>query len=170
LIKATAKLFLALNGNVKKSQLAAGFSWGVLLGLIPAGNIFWIALFLVSFFLRHNHGAKIFGMAFIKLISPLIIYSLDGFGFWFLKLDILNPLFTTMFNMPFVPFTNFNNTLVMGGLVMGLILWIPLFFLFMALIPFYRNHLSQKIRNSKIAKSIAKFPLFMIIDKALSKN
>ena len=171
MIKATAKLILALNGNVKKSQIAAGFAWGTLLGLIPVGNAFWIVLFLVSFFFRHNHGAKIFGIAIVKLIYPLIVYPLDGLGFMILTdIDALTPLFITMYNMPFVPFTNFNNTLVMGGLASGLILWIPVFTFFMLLIPVYRNHVAPKIRNSKIIKSIAKFPLFALVDKALSKD
>jgi uncharacterized protein (TIGR03546 family) len=167
LIKAIAKLIKALNSNVKSSQIAAGFAWGILLGLIPIGNFFWIALFLISFFLRHNHGTKIAGMAVIKVISPLLIYSIDDFGFWVLGLEPLIPFFTTLYNMPFVPFTKFNNTLVMGGLATGIILWIPVFYLFIAFIPYYRNHLSPKIRNSKIVKTITKFPLFSLIDKAI---
>jgi len=170
LVKGIAKLVLALNGNVKKSQIAAGIAWGAFLGLIPAGNVFWIALFLITFFFRHNHGAKIFGMAMLKLLSPLIVFSIDRLGFWILDIDALNPFFTKMYNMPFVPFTNFNNTLVMGGLAIGLIAWLPVFLIFMALIPVYRNHLGPKIRNSKIIKSIAKFPLLKLVDKAFLKD
>jgi uncharacterized protein (TIGR03546 family) len=70
--------------------------------------------------------------------------------------------------MPFVPFTSFNNTLVAGGLVGGIVLWLPVFLLFMALIPLYRNTIAAKIRNSKIVKAIAKFPFFSAIDKAVS--
>jgi uncharacterized protein (TIGR03546 family) len=169
LLKPIAKLILALNGNVKASQIAMGFSWGVLLGLVPVGA-FWIALFLVSFFFRHNHGAKIFGMAIVKLISPLVVYSIDALGFFVLTHDSLHGLFTTLYNMPFVPFTKFNNTLVMGGLVSGIVLWIPVFLLFLAFIPFYRKTIGPKIRNSKIVQKIAKFPLFSLIDKALSNK
>jgi uncharacterized protein (TIGR03546 family) len=169
LLKPIAKLILALNGNVKASQIAMGFSWGVFLGLVPM-CAFWIALFLISFFFRHNHGAKIFCMAIIKLISPLVVYPLDALGFFILTHSALQELFTTLYNMPFVPFTKFNNTLVMGGLVSGLVLWIPVFVLFMVLIPLYRNTVAPKIRDSKIVKKIAKFPLFSLIDKAISKN
>jgi len=170
LFNAIAQLISALNSNVKKSQLAAGFSWGVLLGLIPAGNIFWIVLFFISFFFRHNHGSKILSFAIIKLLSPLIVHPIDGLGFEILTLEQLLPLFTAMYNMPFVPFTNFNNTLVMGGLAAGIILWLPVFILFMFLIPFYRNNVSSRIKNSKIIKAITKFPLFSFIDKAISRK
>ncbi len=167
MIKTILKLITALNSNAKKSQIAAGIAWGVLLGLVPMSNFFGIVLFVVSFFFSHNNAGKIFSMALIKIFSPLIAPLIDVVGWEFLHIEALQPLFTTMFNMPFVPFTKFNNTLVMGGLVGGAALWLPVFFLFMALIPLYRNTLAPKIRNSKIFKIIIKSPLAKIIDKAM---
>ena len=170
MLKGIAKLVLALNGNIKKSQIASGIAWGVLLGLVPAGNFFWIVLFIVSFFFRHNHGAKIFGMAIIKCFAPVLVYQVHAFGEWILYIEALKPFFTSMYNMPFVPFTKFNNTVVMGGLAGGVILWLPIFVLFMLLIPLYRNHLAPRIRESKLVKTIVKFPLFKLVEKALVKE
>ena len=166
MLKPIAKLFLALNGNVKKEQVAAGIAWGLLLGLVPTGNIFFIVLFLVSFFFRNNHGAKIFGLGLVKILKPLIVYGVDGLGWAILHNEALQPFFTTMYNMPFVPFTNFNNTLVIGGLAAGLILWLPSFLVFIAIIPLYRNHVAPKLRESEILKKIAKFPLLKLIQKS----
>ena len=170
MLKGIAKLVLALNGNIKKSQIASGIAWGVLLGLVPAGNFFWIVLLIVSFFFRHNHGAKIFGMAVIKCFAPILVYQVHALGEWILYIEALKPFFTSMYNMPFVPFTKFNNTVVMGGLASGVILWLPIFALFMFLIPLYRNHLAPKIRESKLIKTIVKFPLFKLVEKALIKD
>jgi uncharacterized protein (TIGR03546 family) len=168
MFRGIAKLILALNGNVSKTQIAAGFAWGLLLGLIPTGNAFWIVLFLVSFFFTHHHGAKISALAFLKLLLPLFVYQIDSLGWYILHIESLRPLFTSLYNMPFVPFTKFNNTLVMGGLAAGLILWLPVFFLLsLAIIPFFRNYVVPKIRNSKIIQAIAKFPLFSFIDNAM---
>jgi len=164
MIKGIAKLILALNGNVSKTQIAAGFAWGVLLGLVPAGNAFWIVLFLLSFFFTHHHGGKIAALAILKIILPLLAVQIDKLGWYILHIDSLRPFFTSLYNMPFVPFTRFNNTLVMGGLASGIILWLPVFFLFVAIIPFYRNTIGPKIKNSKIVKTIAGFPLFSMID------
>jgi uncharacterized protein (TIGR03546 family) len=169
MINAIAKLICALNGNVKKSQLAAGFAWGLLLALLPLGNCFWVALFLISFFFRHNHGAKLMSMAVLKLLSPVVAPLLDALGWEFLHIAALQPLFTTLYNMPFVPFTRFNNTLVAGGLVGGIALWLPVFGVFMALIPLYRSTVAPKIRNSKLAKAMGKIPFLSAIEKAVLK-
>ena len=169
MIHAIAKLIFALNGNVKKSQLAAGFAWGLLLALVPVGNFFWVALFLISFFFRHNHGAKLMSMAVIKLLSPVVAPLIDALGWEFLHIAALQPLFTTLYNMPFVPFTRFNNTLVAGGLAGGIALWLPVFGLFMALIPLYRNTVAPKIRNSKLVRAMGKIPFLSAIEKAVLK-
>jgi len=167
-LKSLGKFITALNGNLSKSQIAAGAAWGVLLGLVPMSSPFGIVIFIISFFFNHNHASKILLMAIIKLLSMLILPALDILGWWILNMDSLESLFTAMYNMPFVPFTKFNNTLVMGGLIAGIVLWLPVFFLFMALIPLYRNKLAPKIRDSKLVKKLSKSPLLGLIDKIFS--
>src|SRR5213076_946198 len=41
----------------------------------------------------------------------------------------LMPLWTALYNMPVVPLTNFNNTVVLGSLVCAVAFWSPLYFL-----------------------------------------
>jgi uncharacterized protein (TIGR03546 family) len=170
MVNAIVKLLKALNGNIKKSQIAAGIAWGVLLALVPVGNFYWVALFLISLFFNHNHGSKIFSMAVLKLFAPLFAPALDALGWEVLHFGALQPLFTSMYNMPFVPFTKFNNTLVAGGIVGGAILWLPMFGLFMFLVPVYRNTIAPKLRNLKIVKAVGKIPLLKFIEKAFAKN
>jgi uncharacterized protein (TIGR03546 family) len=167
MIKAIARLIVALNGNVKKSQLAGGFAWGVLLGLVPAGNFFWIVLLVVSFFFRHNHSAKLLMMLLIKLLGPLLAPPVDLLGWAVLNFEPLLPFFTSLYNMPFVPFTHFNNTLVSGGLVGGLVLWLPVFFVSFGLVSLYRNTIAPVVRKAKVFKVIAKIPFLNQISRAI---
>jgi uncharacterized protein (TIGR03546 family) len=167
MIKAIAKLILALNGNQKKTEIAAGFAWGALFGLVPAGNAVWIALFIVSFFLRHNQGAKIVTLAVLKLLMPLIAPLTDELGWMILNAPQLYPYFTYLYNTPVVLFTRFNNTLVTGGLALGLVLWLPLFGAFIALISGYRRSALPKMFNSGLAKTSGNFPLIEKIKKAI---
>jgi uncharacterized protein (TIGR03546 family) len=168
MLKPIAKLIVALNGNLKKSQIAAGFSWGVLLGLIPAGNVFWIFFFVISFFFKHHHASKVLMLAIIKLLINLINPALDSVGWAFLHIDSLQPVLTTLYNMPFVPFTKFNNTLVAGGLVGGIALFIPVFFLIFFLIPLYRTKLVPKIQNARLITKFKKLPLISALGDAIA--
>ena len=168
MIKPIAKLIVALNGNLSKKQIAAGFSWGLLLGLVPAGNPLWIVLFVVSFFFRHHHGSKLLVMAVLKLLSGVIAPLMDMAGWEVLHIEALQPLFTELYNMPFVPFTKFYNTLVAGGLASGIVLWLPVFFLMLFMVPLYRNNIAPKIRNNKLVKQIKNAPLISKLGKAVA--
>jgi len=144
------KLVLGLNGNLRKEQIASAWSWGLVLGLIPAGNVFWVILFILSFFFRHHHRTKIFLMVILKLLSFIIAPLVDLVGWEILHIESLQPLYTSLYNMPFVPFTNFNNTLVAGGMVIGIVLWLPVYFLVLRLIPLYRERKTIKpIKKTK---------------------
>jgi uncharacterized protein (TIGR03546 family) len=168
MLKPIAKLIIALNSNLGRKQIAMGFSWGVLLGLIPAGNVLWIVLFAVSFLFKHHHASKILLFAILKLASPAVAPIVDIAGWELLHIEALQPLFTSLYNMPFVPYTKFNNTLVAGGLVGGLILWLPVFALAFLLVTLYRNTLAPKIRESKLVKSINNIPLVAMLRKAVA--
>jgi uncharacterized protein (TIGR03546 family) len=168
MLKPIAKLIVALNGNLQKGQIAAGFSWGLLLGLIPAGNVFWIILFVCSFFFRHHHASKVLVLAVLKLLSGAVAPLMDTVGWEILHIETLQPFFTSLYNMPFVPLTKFNNTLVAGGLASGIVLWLPVFFLIFLLVPLYRNNVAPKIRDSKLVKNVKKLPLISALVKAVS--
>ena len=163
-----AKLFVALNGNLGKGQIAAGFAWGLFLGLIPAGNVFWIVLFGVSFFFKHHHASKLLVMVILQLSSRLVAPLVDIVGWEILHIEALQPLFTSLYNMPFVPWTKFNNTLVTGGLVSGLALWLPVFFLVSPLVPVYRHTVAPKIRENKVVKAIKGVPIVSKLLKAIA--
>ncbi len=169
MIQIIAKLIVALNGNIKASQIAAGFSWGLLLALVPAKNLLWVVLFLISFFLKHHHGTKFFVLAVVKLLLPLFVMPLDSLGWWVLNLESLRPVFITLSNTPFVPFTKFNNTLVMGGFCAGVGLFIPAYILMRLFVPFYRNTIAPKIRDNKIVQNLKRVPIISKIGGLIGK-
>jgi uncharacterized protein (TIGR03546 family) len=167
LINGIAQFIAALNGNLKRGQIAAGFAWGFLFGIVPAGNFFWIVFFIISFLFRHHHGSKILVMALVKALFFALAPLTDVLGWEILHLESLQELFTTMYNMAFVPFTGFNNTLVAGGVAAGVALWLPLYFIVRALVPVYRKNLAPKIRESGLARNINKVPFLSTIFNAV---
>jgi len=106
-------------------------------------------------------------MTVIKIFLGAINPLLDIAGWEILHIAALQPAYTMFYNMPLVPLTGFNNTLVAGSLVCGFLLWLPVFFLGRLLIPIFRMGLIPKIHSSKIFNSILKSPVFLFLDKIL---
>jgi len=169
MIKAIAKALIALNSNVRREQVAAGFASGVLLALVPAGNLLWIALFILLFFVKANYGMQLLAMGLLKLASPLFAPALDALGWAILNAPPLVPFFSTLYNMPVAPLTRFNNTLVAGGLAAGIVLWVPLFFAMRAFVSVYRAKIAPKIAETAAFKAFVKLPLVKAIAGAVSK-
>jgi uncharacterized protein (TIGR03546 family) len=157
-INKLARLIVALNSNVSRGQLAAGMATGILLALVPSGNLLWIALFLVSFMTKANYGMTMLVMGVGKLLAPLVARPLDAVGATLLGVPALRGCFETLYDLPLLPLTRFNNTLVMGGLVVGLLLWLPIFLGCSALIHAYRERLAPKLADSKLVKAFLKIP------------
>lgn len=169
MIKAIAKALVALNSNVRREQIAAGFASGVLLALVPAGNLLWIVLFLLLFLVKANYGVQILAMGTLKLLVPLLSPVLDALGWAVLNAPPLVSVFTTLYNLPVVPLTRFNNTIVAGGFVAGVVLWTPLFFALRALVPVYRTRLAPRIAGSAAYKAFLKLPPVKALAGALAK-
>jgi uncharacterized protein (TIGR03546 family) len=146
----------ALLGSRKTGHIAAGFGWGLLLAFIPTGSFFWVLLLVISFFFRHNHIIKLLVMVLFKLLLLPAAPLVDALGWGVLHIGALQGWFTTLYNMPFVPFTRFNNTMVAGGLAGGLAAGILSYILVYALVPPLRN----KVTASSWFRSLSRSPLF----------
>ena len=158
-IKTITGFFKGINANTRPGEIAAGLAFGFLLALQPGMTIVRIVILAFAFMLKINMPALFFSLLVFALASPVLDVPLDLLGGFVLGLPALGGLFTALYNMPLVPYTRFNDTLVMGGLVLGVLAWLPLFFLFRRLVQEYRNTLREKIVNSKAFKAFMKIPL-----------
>ena len=164
-----AKLIVTLNSNSRPGEMASAIAFGFLLALIPGGNLLWTLLFLLAFFLKHNMGSFFLSLLLFRLITPLFDPLLNNIGSFILEFSNLKGFFTFLYNLPLLSYTNFNNTIVMGALVAGIVLWFPVFLLFKSLVKLYRKKLAPKIADSKLVKALKKIPLLSKITKAVSK-
>lgn len=156
----------ALNANSHPGDIAHAVAAGLLLALVPKSNLLWIALFVLFMLIRMNKGAFFLSLILFSLGVPILDTPLELAGYAFLSIPALYPFFETLYQTPFVGLTRFNNSMVMGGFLAGLLLYIPVYFLFTALIKAYRNKLHNKIVNSKLYKIFLNLPLIKQIANA----
>ena len=155
LLKQIFAFFRLLNSDTGSNQLAAGLACGVILGFSPILSLQAIFVLVLCFFFRIQLGAAFLSAFFFKFIAWMVDPLTDMLGKWVLELPALRPAFVSLYNMPIVPLTRFNNSIVMGSGVVGFLLVIPLFFVFKRLIAKYRETVVAKYKQTKIWKAWA---------------
>jgi uncharacterized protein (TIGR03546 family) len=117
--------FQALIGNDTPRQTAWGFALGMMVGLLPKGNLVAIAIAMLLFGSRSNRAAGILGIGLFSYAGS----ALDGFAHRLGSAVIMNPhlrpTFAWIYDQPLGPFSGLNNTAVIGQLLIGLYLVYP---------------------------------------------
>ena len=163
------KLLKALGANSKPSQIANSFCIGFLLGLMPKNNLLWYLLLIFFMFVRINKAGYLLMMILGAFISPYIDPIFHQIGEAVLTYEPLVPTFAKLLEIPFVGFTRFNNTIVCGSLVGGIIAYIPLFLFMLLFIWIWRKWIAPLFNKSKVVKMFYNLPLVNKITSKLSE-
>ena len=165
LVKFLAKILSILNGEISPRQIAAGFAFGALMGLIPIQGLLPLFLLFIGFLININIPMMFVGTAVFKIISFFIDPLANQIGFQLLvNVAGLKDLWTTLYNAPVFPYSLYNNTIVLGSLIVGLILLFPLYWLASKGVVSYRTTFRERILKLKVvqvfkASSLYKFYL-----------
>jgi uncharacterized protein (TIGR03546 family) len=104
------------------------------------------------FFLNVNLSAATFAI-FVSSFAAFVFDPLfHNLGFWMLSTPGLHSTWTAMYNMPVAPLSRFNNTVVMGSFLSGIIFAIPVFLLVRQGVISYRAGLEEKIKKWKVVR------------------
>jgi uncharacterized protein (TIGR03546 family) len=159
MFKAIVRLFKSLNSNSHPGEIAHAVCLGFLLGLMPKDNALWAIVVVFCLFLRINKGALILLTALFALLSPFFDSLLDTIGYVVLMLQQAVPVYRNLLDIPFVAFTKFNNTIVMGSIALAIAAYIPLYIISRLIVRLWRTVAAPKITNSKLYTAIIKLPL-----------
>ncbi|XZE36724.1 TIGR03546 family protein [Pirellulaceae bacterium SH501] len=105
--------------------IAAGASFGIVLGLIPKDNLVALGLLIAIAFLPVHHLIACTFALLGLLLSPWTDPWVHSVGKQFLSIPLAGSLISKLYQWPLVPWMRLENTLVAGGLIVGLFLWIP---------------------------------------------
>lgn len=134
-IKLLSQLRKAVAGRRYPSQLAWAVAFGFLLGVVPHGNLLALAILVVVLSLKLNHAMA----GLVTVLTTLLAWRLDPvthlIGNFLLSQPDINRIARTAWTFPLVPWTDLNNTVVLGSLVMGTAALLPIF---LATYPVFR--------------------------------
>jgi uncharacterized protein (TIGR03546 family) len=142
-----------LHSNISPKEIAFGFALGAIIGLIPYFTLISFFVFFLIIILNVNFSAAMFSLALFKIIGFITDPIAHKIGYFLLvKVKFLENFWTTLYNMPIVPFTRFYNTVVLGSFIISIILFLPIVIFVEKFIIFYRKNLAQKVERLKIIK------------------
>ena len=90
------KLLKALGSNSKPSQIANSFCIGLILGLMPKGNLLWWLVFIFFMFVRINKAGYFIMMILGAFISPYFDPIFHQIGEKVLTFEPLVPTFAKL--------------------------------------------------------------------------
>lgn len=157
------KFLKSLSSNSHPGEIAHAVCIGLILGFLPKDNAFWYILMVFFLFIRINQGS----LLLFTLIFGLIAHNFDPkfheLGYYILTLPALTPTFSALLDIPFVAFTKFNNTIVMGSLAASLMCYIPLYGISRIFIKYWRAFLAPAVRKTKLITFLSKLPIIQKI-------
>lgn len=153
-LKLIQQLVKALNSDGTPGQVAAGIALGAVFGLTPLMNLHNLVLFGCALIFNVSMPGVFLGWALCVPVGFALDPLFDAVGSRLLLAPGLQGLWTALYNAPVVPFTNFNNTVVLGSFVVWLALFLPIFFLARWGVERYRATLLERLRKTRIFHAV----------------
>jgi uncharacterized protein (TIGR03546 family) len=154
LLKLIQSLIKTLHSDGTPSQVAAGMALGAALGLTPFLNVHNLVVFALILLLNVSFGGGMLGWALFVPLGFILDPVFHAIGLSLLEAPSLRPLWTGWYNTPLMPYTNFNNSVVLGSVVAWLVLAVPIFFGARYGVARYRATLGARVQQSKFYKAI----------------
>jgi uncharacterized protein (TIGR03546 family) len=154
LLKLIQSIIKTLHSEGTPGQVAAGIALGAALGLTPLMNVHNLIVFSLIVLLNVSFGGGMLGWALFVPLGFVLDPLFGRIGASLLHAASLRPLWTSWYNTPLVPYTNFNNTIVLGSVVSWIVLAVPIFFAARWGVTRYRATIGERVRQSKFYKAI----------------
>lgn len=165
-LKIISKFIKAFRSGESPGKIASGFSVGFLIGLMPFWTIQGVLLFIVLILFNINLAAGTVAILLANLFAYLLDPIFHSLGYFFLTgIPALQGFWEWLFNTPVGPLSRFNNTVVMGSFIGGLIFFFPIFFGMKKLVVAYRSGLEERIKKWKIVQILKSSKIVKLYEK-----
>lgn len=149
-----AKFLKLLNSETDPGQIALAFCFAMVAGFTPLMSLHNLLVLLLILVLRVNLSAFILALGIFTALAFALDPVFDQVGFAALTAGGLEGLWTDLYNSTLWRVEYFNNTIVMGSLLISIVAFVPAYFAFKVLIVKYRETFLEWLKKTKIAQAI----------------
>ncbi len=163
LLRLLQRLITTLNSEGTPAQVASGIALGSVLGLTPLLNLHNLIVLGIIFLFNVSFPAAMLGWILFAPLGFLFDPVFHAIGDGLLGgAGALVPVWTALYNLPVIPLSNYNNTVVLGSLVGWMALVFPVYFLAKRGVAAYRAKVLPRIRQSRFFKVMKASKLYNI--------
>jgi uncharacterized protein (TIGR03546 family) len=162
LLKLLQSLFNILHSEGTPGQVAAGIMLGAGIGLTPLLSAHNLILFAAIVLLNVSFGGGMLGLALFTPVGFVLDPLFDRIGLALLTAPALRTLWTGWYNLPLVPYTNFNNSVTLGSFVLWVVASVPIYLLARWGVARYRVTYGQRVLNSRFMKGLKASKLYNV--------
>lgn len=116
-IRQMLSLRQAVLGRARPSELAWGLALGIAIGIVPKGNLVSVLLIGLLISLRVNHGMAALAAVSFSFMTVWLDPWTHQLGAVLLGAERVQSFLGRIWNWPLMPWTELNNTIVMGSTV-----------------------------------------------------
>ncbi len=157
-----ARFLKVLNSETRPGQISLALAFSMIVGFTPLFSLHNLLVILLVLVIRTNIAAFLVGLTVFSGIAYLLDPLFHLLGQLVLTNESLNPLWTSLYNSTLWRLEHFNNTIVMGSVLISLLLFIPFVLMTNYLIVKYRTSLLQWVNKIRIVQVIKGTKLFNI--------
>jgi uncharacterized protein (TIGR03546 family) len=162
-IKLVQSLVKALHSDGTPGQVAAGIALGSILGLTPLVSLHNLVVAALILLLNVSVPGATLGWVLAIPLGFALDPMFDALGRQLLlDTPLLVPLWTRLANLPVVPLSNFNNTVLLGSLVTALALFAPVFFGSRWAVRRYRETIGERVQRSPLYQALTASRLYSV--------
>ncbi len=126
-VKLLSTLRRAIAGRKYPHQLAWAVAFGLLLGVVPHGNLLAVAVLVVVLSLKLNHAMAALTAVGVSFVATWLDPYSHQVGDYVLTHPSIRETAIAAWQLPLIPWTDLNNTVVMGSFLIGVAALVPIF-------------------------------------------
>jgi len=151
------KIWKALNHAGKPWQISLAISLGMIVGLTPFISLHNVVIIIAVLLLNIHVGIFILALSVFGALGLIFDPLFASVGSSVLHAELLQSVFTQMYNNPVGNLSGFNNTIFMGSFVISLVLSPFIYILSSFLLIKYRTIIATKIQNIPLLNKLQFF-------------
>jgi len=166
MVRQIIKIIKAIHSDRDPRQISLGFALGMIPGLTPITSPHNLLVLLALLFFRVNIGVAMLSWAFFSALAFALDPLFHQFGLFLLTgIGALKGLWTSLYNMPLVPYTRFNNSVVMGSLIFSLVAFYPVYWGGRLMVVKYRETFMERFNRWKIVNVFKASSLYKLYSR-----